>query len=106
VKFNRRGTKLRRVTRETDRITPDHLAYLDESPDYCQYDPVHQIPGTHGRECLPNSTEEANCSHLCCSRGSRVLLREIQEKCHCQFHWCCRVECQTCVRTEEYHVCN
>ncbi|KAF6779368.1 hypothetical protein AHF37_00939 [Paragonimus kellicotti] len=106
VKFNRRGTKLRRSNRQTERITPDHLTYLDESPDYCNHDPIGGIPGTRDRECIPDSTDGTSCAELCCNRGSRVLLREVKEKCYCQFHWCCRVECKTCIRTEEYHVCN
>ncbi|KAK4470766.1 hypothetical protein MN116_006289 [Schistosoma mekongi] len=106
VKFNRRGTKLRRASRQLRRVTPDHITYLDESSNYCEYDPITQSPGTRGRECLPNSTDQASCATLCCNRGSQSQLREVHEKCHCQFNWCCRVECQTCVKTEEYHVCN
>ncbi|CAH8523953.1 unnamed protein product [Dicrocoelium dendriticum] len=107
VKFNRRGTKLRRASRHGSRITPDHLTYLDDSPNYCHtYGPVEELFGTRDRECYPNRTDEMSCAQLCCQRGSRVLLRDVHEKCHCQFHWCCRVECQTCARAEEYHVCN
>ncbi|TGZ46583.1 hypothetical protein CRM22_011092 [Opisthorchis felineus] len=106
VKFNRRGTKLRRSSRQVQRITPDHLTYLDESPDYCEYDPIRGIPGTKDRECLPTSGDEMNCTRLCCQRGSRILLREIHDKCHCQVHWCCRIECQSCSRAQQYHVCN
>ncbi|VDO58501.1 unnamed protein product, partial [Schistosoma mattheei] len=106
VKFNRRGTKLRRASRQLRRITPDHITYLDESSNYCEYDPNTQTSGTRGRECLPNNTDQSSCATLCCNRGSQPQLREVREKCHCQFNWCCRVECQTCVKTEEYHVCN
>uniref|UniRef100_A0AC35U7D2 Protein Wnt n=1 Tax=Rhabditophanes sp. KR3021 TaxID=114890 RepID=A0AC35U7D2_9BILA len=76
------------------------LVFLDQSPDYCVYDPKNEIFGTTGREC----TKET-CPKLCCGRGW-ITHRELkQEPCHCKFVYCCEVKCQTCTKIVEKHHC-
>lgn len=106
VKFNRRGTQLRRANRHLRQITSDHLIYLEESPNFCAVDPLTGKTLTSGRECLLQGHVNERCAVLCCGRGHRTYTREVRERCYCQFHWCCSVECQTCSRKEEVHICN
>ncbi|VEL32735.1 unnamed protein product [Protopolystoma xenopodis] len=107
VKFNKRGTKLRRASRNLPRVTPDHLTFLDESPDYCRHPYRPGSPGTTGRKCLlEGSPGGGHCSQLCCGRGYKNVTEVVEEKCNCRFHWCCQVECETCARRELGHVCN
>ncbi|KAM7539911.1 hypothetical protein Aperf_G00000024281 [Anoplocephala perfoliata] len=106
VKFNRRGTQLRRANRHLRQITSDHLIYLEESPNFCAVNPLTGQMMTSGRECLLQGHSSERCSHLCCGRGHRTFTREVPERCYCQFHWCCSIECQTCIRKEEVHICN
>ncbi|VDO03416.1 unnamed protein product [Rodentolepis nana] len=106
VKFNRRGTQLRRANRNLRQITSDHLIYLEESPNFCAVNPLTGKTITSGRECLLDGHSSERCSHLCCGRGHRTFTREVPDRCFCQFHWCCSIECQTCIRKEEVHICN
>ncbi|CDS40455.1 wingless type MMTV integration site family [Echinococcus multilocularis] len=106
VKFNRRGTQLRRANRHLRQITSDHLIYLEESPNFCAVNPLTGRTLTSGRECRLQGHANERCTVLCCGRGHRTYTREVRERCYCQFHWCCSVECQTCSRREEVHICN
>uniref|UniRef100_A0A0R3XBF7 Protein Wnt n=1 Tax=Hydatigena taeniaeformis TaxID=6205 RepID=A0A0R3XBF7_HYDTA len=102
----RRGTQLRRANRHLRQITSDHLIYLEESPNFCAVDSLTGKTLTSGRECLLQGHANERCAVLCCGRGHQTYTREVQERCFCQFHWCCSVECQTCSRKEEVHICN
>lgn len=106
VKFNRRGTQLRKANRHLRQITSEHIIYLDDSPNFCAVDPRTGKTEASGRECHLQGHGMERCSVLCCGRGHKTFTREVRERCFCQFHWCCSVECQTCVRREEVHVCN
>lgn len=46
------------------------------------------------------------CGRLCCGRGRRLIRSSKLERCHCRYHWCCRVDCQLCRFTSEEHYCN
>ncbi|KAL3314166.1 Protein Wnt-5a [Cichlidogyrus casuarinus] len=106
VGFNRPGTMLKRSRRDAPRITSEDLIYLEDSPDYCRMDQVTGKTATSGRECLLDGSSSESCESLCCGRGFLTHSRIVSEKCHCRFHWCCEVECQTCQRVERYHICN
>ncbi|KAL7063165.1 hypothetical protein AAHC03_01983 [Spirometra sp. Aus1] len=106
VKFNKRGTQLRRASPHLRRVTSDHLIYLDDSPNYCTVNPLTGKTITTGRECLLRDNTMDRCQVLCCGRGYRTYTREVEEKCFCRFHWCCKIECQKCYKQEEFHVCN
>lgn len=85
-----------------------HLVYLDVSPNYCELDPTVGSLGTRGRSCNRTVAETGSvtshgCESMCCGRGydTRVYTRRWQ--CGCTFHWCCKVECESCSeRIEEY----
>lgn len=61
--------------------------------------------GTHGRECNRTSHGMDGCSLLCCGRGYNTQRLVTREKCECKFHWCCYVQCKTCIRNAEVHTC-
>lgn len=116
---------LRLRQRSSRRSTPGdkkpvrrHLVYLDTSPSYCQLEPAAMSLGTRGRRCNRTTagqsrtsvaglsrrgTASSDCDSMCCGRGydTRMYVRRWQ--CGCEFHWCCKVECQSCSeRVEEY----
>lgn len=63
------------------------------------------VLGTTGRSCNNTSYGMDGCRLLCCGRGYQTVVREVDEKCHCKFVWCCKVQCQTCRVTKEEHFC-
>ncbi|XP_041973986.1 protein Wnt-11b-like [Aricia agestis] len=83
------------------------LRYVTPSPDYCEPDPAAGSLGTHGRKCNASLGSAAGgCARLCCGRGRRAARQSRLERCHCRYHWCCRVDCQLCRVTSEDHFCN
>nr|AMY96434.1 WntA [Eupentacta fraudatrix] len=104
VNFSKRKDKLSPTRRES--ATKHDLVYLMNSPNYCEPSKKHGSVGTHGRLCNKTSGEEDGCSMMCCGRGHQSLMRTVTESCHCRFHWCCFLECETCTRQEELNLCN
>nr|XP_021183712.2 protein Wnt-11b-2 isoform X1 [Helicoverpa armigera] len=83
------------------------LRYVTPSPDYCEPDPAAGSLGTHGRKCNASmGSGPGGCGRLCCGRGRRGVRSSRLERCHCRYHWCCRVDCQLCRLTTEEHYCN
>ncbi|ESN90971.1 hypothetical protein HELRODRAFT_90604, partial [Helobdella robusta] len=83
------------------------LLFTHASPSYCDLDLSRGSLGTSGRLCSNDKTATTDsCKVLCCGRGY-VVVGEVTlvEKCHCKFHWCCRVECQECKRRVELYRC-
>nr|DBA11532.1 TPA_inf: WntA [Holothuria glaberrima] len=105
VNFSRKKVKLVPM-QERERHTKQDLVYLMPSPDYCEPNKRHGSVGTHGRLCNKTSAGVDGCALMCCGRGYQTMLRTVTESCHCRFYWCCYVECETCTRQEELHVCN
>ncbi|XP_052755436.1 protein Wnt-7b isoform X2 [Galleria mellonella] len=81
------------------------LVYLAPSPSYCEPDAAAGSPGTHGRHCNRTSRDEDGCEKLCCGRGYNTVRVVKHVQCRCQFHWCCKVTCDTCLSRTETHVC-
>ena len=105
VSFNKHGTRLRRKNKRYNKPTREDLIYVDESPDYCNYDPETGSPGTQGRYCNKDSAGMDGCELMCCGRGHNTYKVKVKERCHCKFHWCCDVKCRTCEKTVEVHTC-
>ena len=105
VKFNRLGTRLRRRNKELVKPTREDLIYVDQSPDYCRFDPKTGSHGTTGRYCDKDSQGLNGCSLMCCGRGYNTYRRKITSRCNCKFQWCCDVICQTCERIIDVHTC-
>ncbi|KOB75802.1 Protein Wnt, partial [Operophtera brumata] len=61
--------------------------------------------GTTGRECNRTSSGLDGCALLCCGRGYNTKKIIVKERCNCKFHWCCRVECNTCIKAVEVYTC-
>lgn len=88
------------------------LVFLDESPDYCHQNATAGYPGILGRKVssdprssgssdISDKTREEfrNFKKICkATCGFRIKRREIDvlTSCQCKFHWCCKVECETC----------
>ncbi|ESN90156.1 hypothetical protein HELRODRAFT_116548 [Helobdella robusta] len=45
------------------------------------------------------------CKLMCCGRGFNKRRIIVQEQCHCKFHWCCTVRCQTCLVEKDETFC-
>ncbi|XP_055706947.1 protein Wnt-1-like [Phlebotomus papatasi] len=109
VKFISRGAKPPKLKpKELDhkKIMKTGLVYLEESSDYCERNEELGILGTHGRVCNRTSPGIDGCRLLCCGRGYQTRVRHVEEKCNCQFVWCCKVKCDMCNHTREEHICN
>ncbi|CAH1959046.1 unnamed protein product [Acanthoscelides obtectus] len=79
------------------------LVYLQLSPNYCERDLAAGSLGTFGRSCNRTSRGIDGCDMMCCGRGYNTHQYMKTFQCRCKFHWCCKVECETCnERTEEY----
>lgn len=112
-----------------NRIESNELAYLYESPTYCEDQPEIKHVGTKGRECIPEVSSIAtelditliagqnrsfrlnhdlpgSCGYLCCGRGyyGELVLHVV--KCDCRFKFCCKVECADCPRQRMQHYCS
>ncbi|KAK3098176.1 hypothetical protein FSP39_016897 [Pinctada imbricata] len=106
VKYNKRKNKLKRRTRDMKKPTKKDLVYLEESPDFCEYDLRSGSLGTKGRQCDKDSLGIDGCTLMCCGRGYYTIVRELKEDCDCKFVWCCRVDCKKCSQRVELHYCN
>ncbi|XP_045519135.1 protein Wnt-5b-like isoform X1 [Pieris brassicae] len=104
VKVSRRG-KLRVGNPNYSLPTPQDLVYLEESPNYCIKNETLGSFGTTGRNCNRTSPGIDGCAIMCCGRGYNTKRAVIKERCDCKFHWCCRVDCNICVKTVEIHTC-
>lgn len=82
------------------------LVYYDESPDFCTRNARLGISGTSGRRCNGTSLDVDGCELMCCGRGYQSDTEVVLDRCHCRFHWCCMVQCDTCNRTRERHLCH
>ncbi|XP_056630942.1 protein Wnt-7b isoform X1 [Diorhabda sublineata] len=79
------------------------LVFLQMSPNYCERDLAAGSLGTVGRQCNRTSRGTDGCDLMCCGRGYNTHQYTKTYQCRCKFHWCCKVECDTCSeRTEEY----
>ena len=106
VKYSKRKHKLKRKTKDMKKPTKKDLVYLDESPDFCNYDLKSGSLGTKGRRCNKDSMGIDGCTLMCCGRGYKTIVRERNEDCDCKFVWCCRVDCKKCSMREEINYCN
>ena len=106
VRLNRRKQKLRPIHRDMKKPTKKDLVYVDQSPDFCNFDARSGSLGTKGRQCSKNSYGLDGCSLMCCGRGYYTIVKEFVEDCDCKFFWCCRVECKKCSHVKELHFCN
>lgn len=83
----------------------ERLAYVADSPNFCETDTTKGIVGSEHRECVTDSLSPNRCSVLCCNRGYYTTSEIITERV-CEFIYCCRVECTEKQVTVERHYCN
>ncbi|XP_068232390.1 protein Wnt-11b-2-like [Palaemon carinicauda] len=88
------------------RFSRDDLIYATKSPDYCHPEPRVGSLGTRGRRCNITSRGVDGCEQMCCGRGHISQVIKYHQRCHCKYHWCCYVTCQTCAVWEDIHTCN
>lgn len=106
VQYNMSKNKLKRISKNMKKPTKKDLVYLEESPDFCEYNPVAGSLGTKGRQCVKDGYGLDGCNLMCCGRGYYTTVEDIREDCDCKFVWCCRVDCKTCTHKVEKHFCN
>ncbi|XP_077294010.1 protein Wnt-5b-like [Arctopsyche grandis] len=102
VKVSKRG-KLQIKDPRYSLPTAQDLVYLEESPNYCVKNLTVGSLGTSGRVCNRTSPGMDGCDLMCCGRGYNTMKTTVKERCECKFHWCCYVECKTCVHTIDVH---
>jgi len=102
VKTTKKG-RLKVKRRNAEIPTANDLVFLAKSPDYCHQNGTIGSLGTHGRVCRLDTNPNApdSCKSMCCGRGHQTIKTKIKERCQCKFHWCCYVECQTCIKDVE-----
>ncbi len=77
-----------------DPLRESDLAYVDESPNFCNPNRERGILGTAHRICDPSRTSAKSCEVLCCGRGYYTISHvEPVEK--CRFVYCCEIKCET-----------
>ncbi|MGH0116566.1 UNVERIFIED_CONTAM: hypothetical protein FKN15_014766 [Acipenser sinensis] len=104
MRINRKG-KLELVNQRFNPPTPEDLAYMDQSPDYCLRNESTGSLGTEGRLCNKTSEGMDGCELMCCGRGYDQFKTYQYERCHCKFHWCCYVKCKRCTQIVDQFVC-
>ena len=89
------------------------LVFLQPSPNYCRMNPGAGYKGVAGRSCVADPSagnlpeEVRKCSRLChaCGLYAKQEVVEVKTSCNCQFEWCCRIKCQTCVKKQVIVTC-
>jgi len=105
VRFNKRGSKLRRSSVYFKRPTRQDVIFIDDSPDYCSISSAAGSLGTRGRRCNDTSLGTEGCKKMCCGRGYSTQEITVEQRCKCKFHWCCQVQCKICVKRIKIHTC-
>ncbi len=81
------------------------LIFYHSSPNYCERNLSLGSFGTIGRVCNRSSRAIDGCDLLCCNRGYQSQIVTVSDRCNCRFQWCCYVQCQNCVTTQEISRC-
>lgn len=105
VRYESRQNQLRARYRRFSTPTKEDLVYIQDSPNYCDYNEKMGIIGTSGRQCNKNSNGPDGCRIMCCGRGYYIRKTIKEEKCKCKFEWCCSVKCETCITEVETYIC-
>ncbi|XP_037789093.1 protein Wnt-6-like [Penaeus monodon] len=88
------GTSIRPVGQLT--VSDEDLIFLEDSPDFCRPNKRTGSLGTYGRVCNVTANDMSGCDLMCCGRGIRQEVLELEENCRCRFKFCCEVTCQKC----------
>lgn len=108
VKLTRVGARSALLPRDKKLkpLTNQDLAYLKDSPTYCDENKKQGSLGTTGRYCNKYSQGIDGCSLLCCDRGYKTSIEVMTKNCQCKFTWCCTVTCETCNVKQEVYKCD
>ncbi|CAF0958127.1 unnamed protein product [Adineta steineri] len=83
----------------------NELIFLNSSPNYCELNLSVGSFGTKGRVCNRKSRAIDGCDLLCCNRGYQSQIMTVHSQCNCRFQWCCHIQCQDCITTQEISRC-
>ncbi|XP_035382730.1 protein Wnt-11 [Electrophorus electricus] len=86
-------------------VLDNELVYLVSSPDYCTANARYGSHGTTDRHCNKTASGSGSCGLMCCGRGYNTYREQVEERCHCRYHWCCYVTCRKCQHSVERYVC-
>lgn len=90
---------------KTKKSLKRELLFYEKSPNFCESAPSLDYWGTTGRVCNRSTFEQESCSTMCCGRGYNQIMQRTTQACNCTFHWCCEVQCKTCVVEEWISIC-
>ena len=107
IRFNERKSRHQLTPKRNGYKRPSErdLVYGQDSPDFCEQNRRQGSLGTRGRKCNRMSRTIDGCELMCCGRGFETVSRFVEERCNCQFQWCCEVQCDTCTHLREEHFC-
>lgn len=86
-------------------LLKNNFIFFNFSPNYCERNISVGSLGTIGRVCDRTSRAIDGCDLLCCNRGYQSQLVTRHSQCNCRFQWCCHIECQNCLTTQEISRC-
>lgn len=66
-------------------MLPDQLAYVINSPRFCNLKTKRLSVGVDGRQCFANlKSMTYNCDYVCCGYPHQVVYELVSTKCHCK----------------------
>ncbi|XP_075917088.1 protein Wnt-5b-like [Petromyzon marinus] len=95
--------RLEAVNERLTAPTASDLVHVNASPEYCERDKTHGVPGTVGPQySVTSEGATEGRSVTCCDRGYDTSQVTVEKQCGCkeQLHW--NVDCELCPWTDQF----
>ncbi|XP_075916547.1 protein Wnt-5b-like [Petromyzon marinus] len=95
--------RLEAVNERLTAPTASDLVHVNASPEYCERDETHGVPGTVGPQySITSEGATEGRSVTCCDRGYDTSQVTVEKQCRCkeQLHW--NVDCELCPWTDQF----
>ncbi|XP_075917560.1 protein Wnt-5b-like [Petromyzon marinus] len=95
--------RLEAVNERLTAPTASDLVHVNASPEYCERDETHGVPGTVGPQySITSEGATEGRSVTCCDRGYDTSQVTVEKQCGCkeQLHW--NVDCELCPWTDQF----
>ncbi|XP_075918832.1 protein Wnt-5b-like [Petromyzon marinus] len=95
--------RLEAVNERLTAPTASDLVHVNASPEYCERDETHGVPGTVGPQySVTSEGATEGRSVTCCDRGYDTSQVTVEKQCGCkeQLHW--NVDCELCPWTDQF----